>query len=183
MDLTIIIGTIFDLIKLLILASIGGFILFKIFSPIRKWISDKYYLSWSKSCLVLNFLTFFILITVVFVYFMLMGYFNAPLRDPATEYTLFENISFVLIARPRIIIACIILSFLFFFFELIASFFMGKDELKKKSRSWLKEFYGIMLSSLLFLLLFLFVFNWVPLGLFIYIFFGATKALPLSIFV
>ncbi len=183
MDLSIIFGTIFDLLKLLILSSLIGFVLFKIFSPLRKWIEEKYSLSWSKSCLILNFSTFFVLITLVFIFFMLVGYFNAPLRDPETEYTIFENISFVLIAMPRIIISSIILSFLFFFFELVASFFMGKEESKRKSRSWAKEFYGIVVSALLFLLLFLFVFSWVPLGLFIYIFLGSVKALPLMLLV
>jgi len=179
MDLVIIFGTLFDLLKLLIIASVVGFVLFKLFSPLRKWIEDKYSLSWSKSCLILNFATFFIFITLVFIYFMLVGYFNAPLRDPQIEYNFLENIVLVLIAMPRIIISSIILSFLFFFFELIASFFMGKEESKRKPRGWAKEFYGIMISSLLFVLLLLFIFSWVPLGLFIYIFLGSTKALPL----
>jgi hypothetical protein len=114
---------------------------------------------------------------------MILGYLDAPLRDPETEYNLFENVSLVLIAMPRIIISSIILSFLFFFFELIASLFMGKEESKRKSRGWVKEFIGIVVSSLLFLLIFLFVFQWVPLGMFIYIFYGSVKALPLLILV
>ena len=123
-----------------------------------------------------------IFITIVFVYFMIVGFFNAPLRDPTTEYTFIENVVLVLIAMPRIIVSSIILAFLFFFFELVASLFMGKEDTsknKKKSRGWAKEFYGIMISSLIFLLIFLFIFSWVPLGLFIYIFLGSTKALPL----
>jgi hypothetical protein len=112
---------------------------------------------------------------------MLVGYFNAPLRDPETEYTFFENVMLVLTAVPRIFIASLILSFLMFFFELLASFFMGANE-GKVLRGWGKEFYGIAVSSLVFLLIFLFVFNWVPLGLFIYIFFGSVKALPLLVF-
>ncbi len=183
MDLTIIFETLFDLIKLLILASVAGFVLFKIFSPARKWLEEKYSLSWSKSCLILNFSTFFIFLIVVFIYFMLIGYLDAPLRDPETEYNLVENIVLVLVAMPRIVIASIILSFLFFFFELVASLFMGKEAAKNKSRGWAKEFFGIIVSALLFLLIFLFVFNWVPLGLFIYIFFGSVKALPLMFLV
>lgn len=114
---------------------------------------------------------------------MLIGYLDAPLRDPETEYNLVENIVLVLVAMPRIVIASIILSFLFFFFELVASLFMGKEAAKNKSRGWAKEFFGIIVSALLFLLIFLFVFNWVPLGLFIYIFFGSVKALPLMFLV
>lgn len=182
MDLSIIFGSIFDLVKLLLLASIIGFILFKIFSPLRKKLEEKYSLSWIKSCLAINFSAFFILIFIAFVYFMLIGYLDAPLRDPETEYTIFENVMLVLIAVPRMIIASVILSFLFLFFELVASMFMGEVSKKKSSRGWGKEFFGISISSLLFILLLLFVFQWVPLGLFIYVFFGSTKALPLLIF-
>ena len=172
---------ILELVKLLLITSIAGFILFKLFSPLRKWIETKYSLSWSKSCLILNFSSFFIFITAVFIFFMILGYLDAPLRDPETEYTIFENVTLVLIAMPRIIISSIIFSFLLFFFELVASLFMGKEESKRKSRGWVKEFIGIVVSSLLFLLIFLFVFQWVPIGMFIYIFYGSVKALPLII--
>lgn len=182
MDLSIIFGSIFDLVKLLLLTSVLGFILFKIFSPLRKKVEEKYSLSWTKSCLVVNFSVFFILILAVFVYFMIIGYVSAPLRDPEIEYNIFENVMLVLIAVPRMLIASITLSFLFLFFELVASMFMGKSDKKSASVGWGKEFFGIAVSSLLFLILFLFVFQWVPLGLFIYIFFGSTKALPLLVF-
>ena len=181
MDLSIIIGSLVDLFKLLILFSVLGFVLFKIFSPIREKLAEKYSFSWAKSCVVLNFIVFFSVILFLFIFFMILGYLDAPLRDPETEYTFFENVMLVLIAVPRMLIASIILSLLAFFFELVASFFM-EDVKHKKKRSWVGEFRGIVVSTFVFLILFLFVFNWVPLGLFIYIFFGSVKALPLMIF-
>jgi membrane protein insertase Oxa1/YidC/SpoIIIJ len=54
---------------------------------------------------------------------------------------------------------------------------------RNKKRDWVSEVKGIMVSIFLFLILFLFVFNWVPLGLFIYIFYGSIKALPLMVLV
>ncbi|MFA6319587.1 MAG: hypothetical protein WCX66_01540 [archaeon] len=182
MDLSIIIGTLIDLLKLLVVFSIIGFVLYKIFSPLREKIAEKYSLSWSKSCILLNFSVFFVLILLVFIMFMILGYLDAPLRDPETEYTFFENVMLVLIAVPRILISSIILSLLAFFFELVASFFMGEVRRNKK-RDWVSEVKGIMVSTFLFLILFLFVFNWVPLGLFIYIFYGSIKALPLMVLV
>lgn len=182
MDLAVFFSSLFDLFKLLFLASIIGFFLFKLFSPFREKISEKYSLSWSKSCILLNFIVFFVLILVFFVFFMILGYLDAPLRDPETEYNFFENVMLVLIAVPRILIASIILSLLAFFFELVASFFMGEKS-KGKKNSWIREFRGIIISSFLFLILFLFLFNWVPLGLFIYIFFGSLKPLPLMFLV
>lgn len=191
-DLGIIFSSLIDLTKLLLITSIIGFVLFKIFSPLREKFAEKYSLSWSKSCLFLNFIIFFVLILVVFVLFMVIGFLDAPLREPGLEYDFFENVLLVLIAVPRIFISALILSLVFFFFELIASMFMRKEEIdsiqpikiktRKKqvsSSNWLDEFKGIAISSLVFLILLLFVFNWVPLGLFIYIFYGSLSQIPL----
>jgi hypothetical protein len=175
MDIGIVVSTLFDFLKLLILASIVFFIVYKIFSPVRQNLAEKYSLSWVKSCLLLNFSVSFVLIFLLFLHFMFIGFFNAPFRDPAIEFDVFENILLVLLAVPRMLITAIITSGFLLFFELLASMFMKSE----KKGTIFGEFKGIIVSSAVFIILFLFVFDWAALGLFIFVFYGYIKPLPL----
>jgi len=183
MDIGLILSGIVSFSKLLILVSIISFIGYKLFAPVRERIAEKYSLSWMKSCFAFNFLFSFAVLLIGYIYFMLIGASIAPIRDPEIEYTLIENILLVLIACIRIFVASIILSLILLFFELVASLFMTVKETRKskKKASWVKQFIGVLIASIVFLFLFIFIFNWVPLGLFVFIFYGSLQGLPMII--
>ncbi|MFA6269529.1 MAG: hypothetical protein WCW13_06365 [archaeon] len=181
MDLAIIVASVVSFLKLLILVSVVGFVLYKIFSPLREKLAEKYSLSWIKSALLLNFVSIFVLILIVYLYFMIVGVLSAPAMDPALDNTLIDYAVLIISAIPRVLIASLILSLLLLVFELIASFFMVKKEARrsKKTQSLLvNQIVGVVVSCAIFLLLLLFIFDWVPLGLFIYIFYGSIEPLP-----
>jgi len=192
MDLSIIVSTIVGFIKLLLLVGVVSFVLYKIFSPVRKWIEEKYNLTWIKSAIILNFVAIFLFILLFYLYFAYIGFSSAPARDPDLEFNLFENLGRIAISAGRILIVAVILSAFLLFFELVASMFMGKKGAKvqevkssKKSKSssnWIAEFIGIIVASALFLILILFVFDWAIFGLFIFIFYGSVSSLPLVMF-
>ncbi len=184
-----IIPTIVDFVKLLLLVTIVSFILYKIFSPVREWIEKKYYFSWIKSVLILNFVSIFLFLLLFYLYFAFVGFTTAPVRDPSMEMDLFENLFRLAISAGRILIASIILSMFLLFFELIASLFMKGKEVKssKKSKNssnnWVSQLIGVIVASAIFLVLILFVFDWAIMGLFIFIFYGSVNSLPLVMFI
>ncbi len=186
MDFGIIVITLIEFLKLLVLVSVLSFIGYKLLSPLREKLAEKYNLSWMKSCIIFNIVFLFVVILAIYIYFMLVGGLSAPARDPSIEYSLIDNLLFILIASVRILIASVILGLFLLFFELIASLFMsgrGVENARKKkvTNNWVNQFIGIVIASAVFLILILFIFDWVPLGLFIYVFYGAVKPLPLII--
>jgi len=185
MDIGLILSGIVSFSKLLLLVSIVSFIGYKLFAPVREKIAEKYSLSWMKSCFVFNFLFSFIILLLIYVYFMIIGASIAPVRDPEIEYDLFENILLILIACVRVFVISVILALTLLFFELVASLFMTVKETRKskKKSSWIKQFIGVLIASIVFLFLLLFLFSWVPLGLFVFLFYGSLQALPMLILV
>ena len=176
-----ILSTILDFVKLLALVSIISFVLYKIFSPIREKVAEKYSLSWTKSALLVDFVCVVVLILVTCIYFIYLGAVLAGPIDPELDYNLIDYAVLILACIPRVIIASIALSLMLLFFELVASMFMSSKKEGKKNKgksNWVNQITGIAVSSALFLMLVLFVFNWVPLGIFIYIFYGTLEALP-----
>lgn len=186
MDILVILETVLSFVKLLLLVSIICFAVYKIFSPLRQKIAEKYSLSWTKSCLILNFSAIFIFLLLIFIYFMSVGILTAPARDVDIDYDLVDNILLLASSVPRLIVSSIILTLFLYFFELVGSFFMTQKELKKKvkdSSNWVSQFKGVLVACALFLILILFIFDWVPLGLFVYIFYGSLKTLPVLLLV
>jgi len=169
-----------DFVFLLIPLIIISFILYKMLSPLRLWVAEKYSLSWTKSCLLLNFFLFFIFFVLVFVYYYFLGSVMAPPIDPEVRFNIIDDFVVILIASVRIVVASMILSLIFYFFELLASFVMEATQKKGKS-SFNSQIIGISVSACVFLILVLFVFNWALLGLFIYVFYGGVNPLPLVI--
>lgn len=189
MDFSTIIPTIVDFVKLLLLVSIVSFILYKIFSPIRKWIENKYSLSWIKSVIVFNVVSIFVAISLFYLYFAFVGFTSAPVRDSSLELDLFDNIMRIIISLGRVLIVSVILAAFLLFFELIASMFIKEKVVKSSGKSkssssnWLMEFVGVLVASAIFLALILFVFDWAIVGIFIFIFYGSVSSLPLLILV
>lgn len=167
-----------DFLKLVLPLTVFFFIIQFFFEPIRKKIVDKYDLSWVKSCLVLNFVTIFLIIFIFYLYFFLIGGIIAPTTDSELAYNFFEYFLMIALASIRILIASIILSIGLLFFEVFSSVVIELQKEKEYSDA-IKRFIGIFCSTSLFLLLLFFVFNWVPLGLFVYIFYGVVGDLPL----
>jgi membrane protein insertase Oxa1/YidC/SpoIIIJ len=117
----------------------------------------------------------------MYIFFMLVGITSAPEIDPELSYNVVDYAYQIFFALPRIFIATLIVSLLLLFFEFLGSFFLANEEEKRgkgKSSPWISQFVGIAFTCAIFLLLFLFVFNWVPFGLFLYIFYGTISPLP-----
>lgn len=169
-----------DFIILLIPLIIVSFVLYKMLSPLRIWLAEKYSLSWTKSCLLLNFFLFFVFFVLVFIYYYFLGSAMALPIDPEVKFNLIDDLVVIIIASVRIIVASMILSLIFYFFELLSSFVMDATQRKGKS-SFTSQIIGVSVSACIFLVLVLFVFNWALLGLFIYIFYGGVNPLPLVI--
>jgi len=175
---------IIEFIKLLVLVFVISFVIFKIFSPIRKKLSEKLNISWMKSALLLNFIVMLILLFAVYILFMWLGSIDAIPRDPGLDYDVLDNVLLVLSASGRLIISALLLSFILLFFEMIGSFFMSTKESKrgnKRREELIPQATGLLIMSAIFIILLLFVFDWVPLGLFIYIFYGSLNPLPMAI--
>ncbi len=170
--------SIIDFLVLLIPFTVVSFFVYKFFSIIRKKLSEKYELSWSKSCLLTNFISVFVFLFLVFVYFYFLGGVLAKPIDPEVQYTLIDDLIIIAFASVRIIVASIIAAFLFFFFELVASFAMD-SQLKKGKSELYSQFFGVLVSCAVALVLILFVFGWALLGFFIYVFYGSVNPLPL----
>jgi hypothetical protein len=169
-----------DFIFLLVPLVIIFFILYKIFSPVKNWLMEKYDLSWTKSCLVINFVLISAIFIFAFIYYYVLGSMLALPIDPQVQFTPIDDFVVIVIASVRALVVSIILSFSLYFFELLSSFVM--DATTKKKRSPLvSQTIGITVSVALFLLLLLFVFSWAPLGIFVYVFYGGINPLPLII--
>jgi len=184
MELEAILPTIIEFIRLLLIVFVFSFIIYKIFSPIRQRIAEKWNLSWMKSALLLNFISMLVLLFAAYILFMWLGSIDAIPRDPGLDYDILDNVLLLLVSSGRIIVAAILLSFILMFFEMIGSFFMSSKEkgrAKKESNPLISQAKGLVVMSAIFILLLLFVFDWVPLGLFIYIFYGSINPLPAAI--
>jgi hypothetical protein len=180
MDLSIIFSTILDFLKLYLPLVIIVFVLYKIFSKVRVHIENKYSMSWTKSCLVMNFLIFFLGFLIIYLYYFFLGAALAVPADPEINYNIIDNLVVILFASVRMIVAAIILALMLYFFELVGSFVIDVQKLSQR-KLIVKQFIGVAISSAIFLILILFVFNWVPLGIIIYVFYGGIKPLPLVI--
>ncbi len=184
MELEAVLPTIIEFIKLLVLVFVVSFVIYKIFSPIRQKLAEKLNISWIKSALLLNFVVMLIVLFAVFIFFMWLGSIEAIPTDPGLDYDFLDNIFLVLASSGRLIVSAILLSFILLFFEMIASFFMSTKENnkgKKRRDELIPQAIGILIMSAIFIILLLFVFDWVPLGLFVYIFYGSIKSFPLAI--
>ena len=95
MDLWIIGGTVVDFLMLLVPLAIISFVLYKIFSPIRKSFAERFDFSWFKSSAILNYIAVFVVLLAIYFIFVLIGYFAAPIRDPELEFDLVQNASMV----------------------------------------------------------------------------------------
>ncbi len=169
---------IIDFLKFLIPLALVLFVLAKILHPLRIRIEEKYELTWIKSTLVINLSIIFLMIFLTYLYFVFLGFSLANPLDAEMEYTAFEYVLMIGIALIRIVVATIILALVLLFFEFVAS--ITTSLLKEKKYSpFVKEFLGVLVATTLFLVLLLFFFNWVPLGLFVYIFYGGISEAPL----
>jgi hypothetical protein len=181
MDIFSLLLSVWDFAVLWIPLAFISFIIAKLLLPLRKKIEEKFNFNWLKSTFLTNFIVIFIIIFLFYIYFILLGALTAPARTPELEYDFIENILMILIAVVRIGIATVMLSFFILFFEFIAS--LVTDALKKKDwHNVVKEFVGVLIAAFVFLVLFLFIFNWAAFGLFVYIFYGGVSPLPLMIY-
>ena len=167
-----------DFLKFLIPLTIISFVIFKLGSKIKDWLKEKYELTWMKSVLVINLVTIFVIIFFTYLYFSLLGGALTLVNTPDLSYDFFESIILLGVATIRIVIATIILSLVLLFFEFVASFIIDLQREKEYSVT-IKEIIGIGASCALFLILLLSIFSWVPLGLFVYVFYGNIGELPL----
>ncbi len=169
---------IIDFLKFLIPVSIIAFIFFKIFSRFKQKLIDRFDLSWVKSCLIINLSLIFVIIFCFYIYFIFVGASIAPITEPELSYNFFESLLMIGLALIRILVVTIILSLALLFFEFFSSIIIVFQKEKDYSDT-LKELVGVFSSTAFFLFLLFFVFNWVPLGLFIYIFYGFVGELPM----
>ncbi len=182
MDFFSLLFSVFDFLKLLIPLVLICFVLHKFFNPIKEnFIKNKEY-GWIRAVLIINFFVFFVPIFLTYLYFYFTGIIQAQAIDPELMTTFFEHIMFILTDLIRVIIASIILAIALLGFEMLCGII--NDLLKNKNYSeTIKELISITITCAVFLLLILFVFNWVLMGLFIYIFFGGISTLPLMFFI
>ena len=178
MDIISFFAMFYDFLILLIPLAIVSFIGSKILSRLREKIEDKLKLDWLKSIFITNFVIIFICIFLAFIYFIFLGAALSEYRAPEIEYDIFENLILVGMGAVRIAIATLILSLFLLFFEFVSSF--TTDLLEKKEWPMIsKEFIGVLVACLIFLILFLFIFSWAAIGLFVYIFYGGVSSAPL----
>ena len=173
---------VFDFVKFLVLLTIVSFVLYKLLTPLKDKLVKRFSLNWIKSSLAMNFISIFVVLFIFYLYFIFVGVALAVPQGEGLDFDLWENILLVLIGTVRIIVATIILSLVLLFFEFVASITISYQDKKKYSKT-IKEFIGVLVACAIFLILFLFVFNWVALGLFIYIFYGGVSSLPLLVII
>lgn len=186
MDIGEILLGILSFVKLWVPFAIICFVLYKIFSPLRKKLADDHNLSWIRSSLLLNFVIFFVLLLVVFLYFFAIGAFASPNRGPELDYTVAENALILLFGVGRIIVASVILAIVLLFFEMLNSFITEANLLGPKSSSrkpkepeLLSQLVAVFITSAIFLVLLLFLFDWAILGLFVFVYYGQVTPTPL----
>jgi hypothetical protein len=168
---------IFDFAKLAFFFSIFGIILYKIFTPVLEKIMDKYELTWIKAIFLLNLIVTFVVLELIYLYFYFYGLINAGTFDVELQVNLIDISLAIFGDMVRVIIASIIIAMIFLLSEFFSSMFISYQNDKNYSEL-IKQFIGIFCGLSVILFIGLFFFSWVPLGLFIYIFYGSVNALP-----
>lgn len=169
--------SIFDLLKLALFLSIIGIILYKIFTPVINKIMDKYELTWVKSIFLLNLVVIFVVLEIIYLYFYFFGLFNAPVFDLELQPTIMDIFLAIVFDAVRVFIASFIIALIFLLVEFISSSAISYQKEKKYSEL-AKQFIGILVGVTIVLAIGLLFFEWVPLGLFVYIFYGGVNPVP-----
>jgi hypothetical protein len=173
--------SIIDFLIYLIPLTIISFVAIKLLSPIKERLMKKRKLSWIKSCLLINFVISFLCLFVMYAYFVLLGGALAQPMDVALALNAGEQILLTLGDMARIAVASIILALALLFFEFLTGFVTDLQEDKDYSKT-IKQVIAVLVSSALFLILLFFFFSWAPLGLFVYVFYGGIKPIPIAIY-
>ena len=178
MDLLTVLGAVIDFVKLLVPLGVLGFIVYKLGQPLLEKLMKKRSLNWVKACIILNFVTAFAILFFIYIYFLLIGSAAGAPVDEDSQLTLAENIGVILLDTLRIAVSALIIALSLLFFEFIASLAISAQK-KRNYNVLIKQLVGVFCAAALFLVLVLFFFEWAPLGLFIFTFYGKVRALPL----
>ncbi|MDD3159821.1 MAG: hypothetical protein PHQ98_02545 [Candidatus ainarchaeum sp.] len=183
-NMDLIIGLI-DFFKFVIPLAVLFLIVYSILEFFQKKLNSKYNLSFIKSFFIINSIFIFIAILAFYLYFILIGYLlvDSSAVNPDLAYTLVENIFMVLSGVFRILLISIILSLVFLSIELFYSVVF--DVLKKNiSNELIRKFISSIITIAIFMLIFVFFFSWVPIGIFVYVFYGgAVNQVPLFLLI
>ena len=171
MDPGFVLSALVDFVKYLLILSVIFFILYKLLSPLREKLADKYDMSWIRSAATFNLIVVFVCFLVFYLYFIVVGALAAPPIDPDIQFNLVEETFVILLGVVRVAVASVILAMGLLFFEFVASLVIDMQK-KKKYSPLLKQFVGVLVAVLVFLLLFIFLFSWVPVGIYVYVFYG-----------
>ncbi len=181
--ISLIYWSIVNFIQILLLFGFFGFIIYHIFQPIHNYLINEKNFKWINACLLINFLVFFIVITIAYLVPFISSLGLGPAMEEFLVITPLEYLIYFL-TEPllRIILAAVILSLIMLFFEFLVSLFLDMQD-EKKYNLLLKEVIAVLGSTAIFIFLLLFVFDWVPLGLYVFIFFGGVGSLPAPLFI
>lgn len=178
MGIELIFTAVLDFVKLTLLFGIIALVIYKIFTPILDKIMDKYELSWVKAIFLLNLVVTFAAIMFLYLYFYYYGMINAAPLDADLQLDLFERILIIGVDAIRVFIGAFILAMIILFMEFVSSMAISYQK-KYKYSELIKQFAGILFGVAVMAVLLLFFFDWVPLGLFVYIFYGGLSDPPL----
>ena len=178
MGIELIFTAVLDFVKLTLLFGIIALIIYKIFTPILDKIMDKYELSWVKAIFLLNLVVTFAAIMFLYLYFYYYGLINAAPLDVDLQLDLFERIAIIGMDAIRVFIGAFILAMVLLFMEFVSSMAIAYQK-KYEYSELIKQFVGILFGVAVMAILLLFFFDWVPLGLFVYIFYGGLSDPPL----
>ncbi len=178
MGIELIFTAVLDFVKLTLLFGIIALIIYKIFTPILGKIMDKYELSWVKAIFLLNLVVTFAAIMFLYLYFYYYGLINAAPLDVDLQLDLFERIAIIGMDAIRVFIGAFILAMVLLFMEFVSSMAIAYQK-KYEYSELIKQFVGILFGVAVMAILLLFFFDWVPLGLFVYIFYGGLSDPPL----
>ena len=178
MGIELIFTAVLDFVKLTLLFGIIALIIYKIFTPILDKIMDKYELSWVKAIFLLNLIVTFAAIMFLYLYFYYYGLINAAPLDVDLQLDLFERIAIIGMDAIRVFIGAFILAMVLLFMEFVSSMAIAYQK-KYEYSELIKQFVGILFGVAVMAILLLFFFDWVPLGLFVYIFYGGLSDPPL----
>ena len=168
---------VFDFAKLALFFGVIGLIVYKFFKPLLDKIMYKYELSWVKSVFLLNLVVVFFTVFLVYLYFFYYGLMNAGAFDVDLQPNLIDIFLAILVDAVRIFVASVIIALIVLLTEFLSSLGIAYQK-KKKYSATIKQFIGIVFGVSIILILGLFFFDWVPLGLFVYVFYGGVNALP-----
>jgi hypothetical protein len=168
---------IIDFLIYLIPLTILSFVIYKLLTPLKEKIRDKFDFGWIKTCFIINFIIVFACFFVMYVYFIFVGAALAGPMDVNLALTFVEQIMLFLNDLVRIVIASVILALALLFFEFLTGFVTDLQEKKEYSET-LKQIIAVLVASAVFLVLLFFFFSWAPLGLFVYIFYGGIRPIP-----